>query len=58
MSGFGYDRSNNELHFLLNLEHVRQCFSPSEVTLLKDIPAAEHDFHNPEIHDVHEGPEH
>jgi hypothetical protein len=50
VSGFGIDRNNNELHFLLNLEHVKQIFWPSEVTLLKDIPSAEHKFHNPEIH--------
>jgi hypothetical protein len=58
VSGFGYDRCTNELHFLLNLEHVKQIFCPSELTLLKNIPSAEHNFHNPEIHDVDEGPEH
>jgi hypothetical protein len=52
VSGFGYDRCTKELHFLLNLEHVKQCFWPSEVTLLKDIPPAEHDFHNPIINDL------
>ena len=52
VSGFGYDRCTNEVHFLLNLEDIKQCFWPSDVTLLKDIPASEHDFHHPEIHDI------
>jgi hypothetical protein len=52
VSGFGYDGTNNELHFLVDLEHVKQIFWPHEVTLLKDIPPAEHDFHDIEIQDL------
>ena len=50
VSGFGYDQKSNELHFLLQLEHVKQVFLPSDITFLKDIPPAEHDFHNPIVH--------
>lgn len=52
--GFVFDQASNEIHFLLDLEHVKQVFWPSDVTLLKDIPAAEHGFHNPIIHDLDE----
>lgn len=45
--GFGHDPNNNELHFLLDFEDIKKCFHPKDVTLLKDIPPAEHDFQNP-----------
>jgi hypothetical protein len=53
VSGFCYDATTSEVHFLLDLENVKQVFWPSEVTLFKDIPAAEHGFHNP-IHHLDE----
>jgi hypothetical protein len=52
VSGFGYDQNTNELHFLLALETVKKVFRPDDITFLKDIPTAEHDFHNPIVHDV------
>jgi hypothetical protein len=50
--GFGYDQKANEVHFLLHLEAVKKMFRPDEITFLKDIPAAEHDFHNPIVHSL------
>ena len=47
--GFGHDPNNNELNFLLDFEHIKKCFHPKDVTLLKNIPPAEHGLHDPII---------